>query len=55
MVIGSVSITFAITSILAFYTALKTELKGHSPLMKLMAFKLMVGLTFLEQVKLSAT
>ncbi|KAJ5219627.1 hypothetical protein N7468_008831 [Penicillium chermesinum] len=50
MVVGSFSLTFAITSIFGFYTALKTELKGHSPLLKLMAFKLIVGLSFLETI-----
>ncbi|KAL3458717.1 organic solute transporter Ostalpha-domain-containing protein [Aspergillus heterothallicus] len=49
-VIGIVSVTVAVISILVFYKGLKAHLKTHSPLAKLLAFKLIVGLAFLEEI-----
>jgi hypothetical protein len=48
----NISISVAVLSVVKFYTALKKDLKHHKPLAKLLAFKLIVGLTFLEGVRL---
>lgn len=37
-------------SVLNFYRGLSQCLSGHKPLSKLLAFKLIVGLSFLERV-----
>jgi hypothetical protein len=50
-IIQSVSITFAITAILRFYGNLKSHMQEHKPLAKLLAFKMVVGLVFLEKVR----
>lgn len=49
-IITSVSVAIAVMSVLSFYRSLKSHLAGHRPLSKLLAFKLIVGLTFLERV-----
>ncbi|KAL4791935.1 organic solute transporter Ostalpha-domain-containing protein [Aspergillus venezuelensis] len=49
-VIGIVSVAIAVISILVFYKGLKSHLKAHNPLAKLLAFKLIVGLAFLEEI-----
>ncbi|KAJ5526559.1 hypothetical protein N7513_010718 [Penicillium frequentans] len=49
-IITSVSIAFAVMSVLSFYRTLKPHLASHRPLSKLLAFKLIVGLTFLERI-----
>ncbi|KAJ5636861.1 uncharacterized protein N7484_010174 [Penicillium longicatenatum] len=49
-IITSVSIAFAVISVLTFYRTLKSHLASHKPLSKLLAFKLIVGLTFLERI-----
>ncbi|KAH8696576.1 organic solute transporter Ostalpha-domain-containing protein [Talaromyces proteolyticus] len=49
-IISNVSLGLCLTSILAFYTALKKNLVGHHPLTKLLAFKLLIGLSFLESI-----
>ncbi|KAJ6005225.1 hypothetical protein N7451_003169 [Penicillium sp. IBT 35674x] len=49
-IITSVSIVFAVMSVLSFYRTLKSHLASHRPLSKLLAFKLIVGLTFLERI-----
>lgn len=41
----------AMTSILRFHGILKSNMKQHKPMMKLLAFKMVVGLEFLEQVR----
>lgn len=41
----------AIVNILRFHGNLKSHMKEHKPMMKLLAFKLVVGLEFLEQVR----
>ncbi|KAK5287023.1 hypothetical protein LTR14_009440 [Exophiala xenobiotica] len=46
----NISISVAVLSVVKFYTALKKDLKHHKPLAKLLAFKLIVGLTFLEGI-----
>ncbi|OKL59335.1 hypothetical protein UA08_05391 [Talaromyces atroroseus] len=49
-VISNISVTVAINSILRFYQHTKDYMKERHPLRKLLAFKLMVGLIFLESV-----
>ncbi|KAJ5984242.1 hypothetical protein N7481_006341 [Penicillium waksmanii] len=49
-IIGILSLGVAIVAILGFYTNLKGYMKEHQPLLKLLAFKLVVGLEFLEQI-----
>lgn len=41
----------AMVNILRFHGNLKSHMKEHKPMMKLLAFKLVVGLEFLEQVR----
>ncbi|KAJ5934092.1 hypothetical protein N7466_003639, partial [Penicillium verhagenii] len=48
-IITEASVAFAVISVLTFYRALKSHLASHQPLAKLLAFKLIVGLTFLEK------
>ncbi|KAL3455171.1 organic solute transporter Ostalpha-domain-containing protein [Aspergillus heterothallicus] len=48
--IGVISLTMAMTSILRFHGILKSNMKEHKPMMKLLAFKMIVGLEFLEQI-----
>jgi hypothetical protein len=38
-------------SILRFYSTLKSHMTEHKPLMKLLAFKMVVGLVFLEKAR----
>lgn len=38
-------------SILRFYTNLKSHMTEHKPLTKLLTFKMVVGLVFLEKVR----
>ena len=47
---GSISTTIAVTSIIKFYAALKSHIAQHQPLLKIVAFKLIVGITFFEAV-----
>ncbi|KAK4944418.1 hypothetical protein LTR10_016092 [Elasticomyces elasticus] len=47
---SNVSISFAIGSVVKFYAALKKDLKHHKPLAKFLAFKLIIFLTFLQQI-----
>ena len=49
-IIQIISTAAAVLAILRFYTNLKSYMTEHKPLMKLMAFKLIVGLVFLEKV-----
>ncbi|KAJ5190997.1 uncharacterized protein N7498_009982 [Penicillium cinerascens] len=49
-VVSSLSVSAAVMSVLNFYKALSTHLKGHQPLAKLLAFKLIVGLSFVERI-----
>ncbi|KAJ5595974.1 hypothetical protein N7450_002432 [Penicillium hetheringtonii] len=49
-VIGIISLTVAMVAILRFYGNLKSHMKEHKPLLKLLAFKLIVGLEFLEEI-----
>ncbi|KAJ5746745.1 hypothetical protein N7520_011927 [Penicillium odoratum] len=49
-VITEVSVAFAVISVITFYRTLKSQLASHRPLSKLLAFKLIVGLTFLERI-----
>lgn len=53
-VVSTVSVAAAVMSVLNFYRALSTHLSGHQPLAKLLAFKLIVGLSFLERVSFPA-
>lgn len=43
----------AVLALLQFFAQLKSELAGHRPLFKFLAFKLVVFLTFLEGVSKS--
>merc|ERR1711939_1228253 len=46
----NISVSVAILSVVKFYTALAKDLKHHKPLAKLLAFKLIIGLAFLEGI-----
>lgn len=50
-IVHSISLTMAVLSCLRLSTALKQQLANHKPLAKLFAFKLLVGLTFLVEVR----
>ncbi|KAJ6008472.1 hypothetical protein N7540_012448 [Penicillium herquei] len=45
-----VSVTIAINAVIRFYANTKNYMKEHKPLLKLLSFKLIVGLIFLEQI-----
>ncbi|KAL4809859.1 organic solute transporter Ostalpha-domain-containing protein [Aspergillus unguis] len=49
-IIGIISLAMAVIAILRFYKALKADLATHQPLAKLLAFKLIVGLSLLEEI-----
>ena len=49
-ILSNISVTGAVTAILMLYQAIKIHLKHHLPLAKLGAFKLIVGLGFLEGI-----
>ncbi|KAJ5646963.1 hypothetical protein N7490_003335 [Penicillium lividum] len=49
-IIQEVSVTIAINAVIRFYANTKDYMQEHKPLMKLLSFKLMVGLIFIEQV-----
>ncbi|KAF9871477.1 duf300 domain-containing protein [Colletotrichum karsti] len=49
-IIGSVSLTIAIMTVIRFYVRLKSDLAHHQPLAKFLSFKLVVSLTFLENI-----
>ncbi|KAH8650700.1 organic solute transporter Ostalpha-domain-containing protein, partial [Ilyonectria robusta] len=49
-VIRNILLVLAVLSVLKFYKALKTHTKEHKPLAKLFAFKLVVGLGFLQRI-----
>ncbi|KAJ5348392.1 Organic solute transporter Ost-alpha [Penicillium brevicompactum] len=49
-VITSLSTSIAINAILQFYSKMKGYMKEHHPLTKLLAFKFIVGLVFLEKI-----
>ncbi|KAK8875143.1 organic solute transporter Ostalpha-domain-containing protein [Apiospora arundinis] len=46
----NISLTVAVLAVLRMYGALKKQLAHHRPLAKLLAFKLLVGITFLIQL-----
>ena len=41
----------AMINIMGFHSNLKPYMEGQKPMMKLLAFKMVVGLEFLEQVR----
>ncbi|CEO60463.1 hypothetical protein PMG11_05090 [Penicillium brasilianum] len=45
-----ISLGFAISAIIRFYTNLKSHMQEHKPLTKLVAFKMVIGLVFLENI-----
>ncbi|KAE9370035.1 hypothetical protein N431DRAFT_468121 [Stipitochalara longipes BDJ] len=47
---SSLSLAFAFISILKFYMILKPQITRHAALSKLVAFKMIVGLTFIENI-----
>ncbi|RAL13081.1 OSTA/TMEM184 family protein, partial [Aspergillus homomorphus CBS 101889] len=49
-IIINLSLVSAVISVLKFYKSFKIHLKDHQPLAKLLAFKLIVGLSFLEKI-----
>ncbi|KAM0311647.1 hypothetical protein ACHAPQ_012361 [Fusarium lateritium] len=49
-VIMSVSLVVSVIAILQMYMLLKKDLAHHSPMLKLTAFKIVVGLTFLLEI-----
>ncbi|RAK77554.1 OSTA/TMEM184 family protein [Aspergillus fijiensis CBS 313.89] len=46
----NLSLVSAVFAVLKFYKSFKVQLKNHQPLAKLLAFKLIVGLSFLERI-----
>jgi hypothetical protein len=48
--IGTIALGMSVVSILQFYKILKVDLAHHRPMVKLFAFKAVVGLTFLQSV-----
>uniref|UniRef100_A0A8H7K6X7 Uncharacterized protein n=1 Tax=Bionectria ochroleuca TaxID=29856 RepID=A0A8H7K6X7_BIOOC len=48
--LGAISLTLAMLAILQFYALLKAELAKHRPLLKLIAFKAIVSLTFFQAI-----
>jgi hypothetical protein len=51
--LGAISLTLAMLAILQFYALLKAELAKHRPLLKLIAFKAIVSLTFFQAVSIA--
>lgn len=49
-VIMSISLVVSVLAILQMYMLLKKDLAHHSPMLKLTAFKMVVGMTFLQEV-----
>ncbi|KAK1585093.1 organic solute transporter Ostalpha-domain-containing protein [Colletotrichum navitas] len=49
-IISSVSLTLALITVLRFFMQLKSQLKEHRPIAKFASFKLVVTLTFLENI-----
>ncbi|KAJ5114254.1 hypothetical protein NUU61_000013, partial [Penicillium alfredii] len=49
-VIGIISLGMAMTNILRFHSNFRSYMQEQKPMMKLLAFKLIVGLEFLEQI-----
>ena len=49
--VSSASVGFAFISILKFCMVLKLHIASRSPLAKIIAFKIIVGLTFIENVR----
>ncbi|CAI7597162.1 unnamed protein product [Penicillium pancosmium] len=49
-IIQIISVALAIGAIIQFYSKFNSYMKEHKPLAKLMAFKLVVGLVFLEKI-----
>ncbi|KAF3389174.1 Transmembrane protein 184C [Penicillium rolfsii] len=49
-IIQVISVGVAVMSILRFYTNLKSHITEHKPLTKLFAFKMVIGLVFLEKI-----
>ena len=49
-IIKDISLAAAVTSILMFVKNLKPQLEEHKPMIKLIAFKLVVALGFLQNV-----
>ena len=43
--------TVAVTALIKFYMALKVHIKQHATMKKIIAFKIIVGLTFFEGVR----
>ncbi|VUC26645.1 unnamed protein product, partial [Clonostachys rosea] len=48
--LGAISLTLAMLAILQFYMVLKAELGKHRPVLKLVAFKAIVSLTFFQAI-----
>ncbi|KAK1977015.1 organic solute transporter Ostalpha-domain-containing protein [Colletotrichum cereale] len=49
-IISNVSLTLAIVTVLRFFMQLKSQLKHHRPIAKFASFKLVVSLTFVENI-----
>ncbi|KAK1721209.1 organic solute transporter Ostalpha-domain-containing protein [Colletotrichum acutatum] len=49
-IIGTASLTIALMTVIRFFMQLRTKLSHHQPLAKFFAFKLVVTLTFLENI-----
>ncbi|CAI7625221.1 unnamed protein product [Penicillium crustosum] len=49
-IISIISLAMAMINIIGFHSNLKSYMEGQKPMMKLLAFKMVVGLEFLEQI-----
>ncbi|KAF5670070.1 hypothetical protein FHETE_4753 [Fusarium heterosporum] len=49
-IIMSISLVVSVLAILQMYMILKKDLAHHSPMLKLTAFKIIVGLTFMQEI-----
>ncbi|MCJ1311439.1 hypothetical protein MMC25_005110 [Agyrium rufum] len=49
-IISNISVTFAVLSVIEMYQALKTHLAHHKPLAKLVSFKIIIFLQFLQGI-----
>ncbi|OOF96844.1 hypothetical protein ASPCADRAFT_206984 [Aspergillus carbonarius ITEM 5010] len=49
-IIKNVSVSFAVLAVVKFFMQLKSHMEGHRAFAKLLAFKLIVGLVFMESI-----
>ncbi|KAH0844673.1 hypothetical protein AYO21_02004 [Fonsecaea monophora] len=49
-IIHNISVFIAVTSCIKFYNALKKDMKHHKPLAKFLSFKLIIGLSVIQEI-----